>query len=254
MRRRAAPPTAACGRASDEWRAGRRTAPLPRVARGASAGARLADTGRGHGSACAQHAGLAARRRGCQSDPMIALALLLQAASPAAAPNQLPAPVSAQTPAGPPAQPPATMLVEPVAMLIATFDADGDARVGRAELAAGARRSFAAIDTAGSGAIGYIAFADWAERFLGDRHALPSPFEVDRDGDDRISAAELEAALGATFARLDRDRDGMLTRAELLTIRATAPNRLRPERERDRNRDAERQSGGQDGGQDGARR
>ncbi|WP_267394577.1 MULTISPECIES: EF-hand domain-containing protein [unclassified Sphingomonas] len=156
------------------------------------------------------------------------LALLLQAASPsqAAGPPGLP-------PAGP-GQPPATMVVEPIAMAIATFDADGDGRTSRAELEAGVRRSFAAIDTAHAGAIGYIAFADWAERWLGDRNALPSPFEIDADGDNRITLAELQANLAHTFDRLDRDHDGYVTRKELLTIRAMTNAADRPSRKKKR--------------------
>ncbi|MEH3158779.1 MAG: EF-hand domain-containing protein [Sphingomonas taxi] len=137
---------------------------------------------------------------------MILLPLLLQAAVPAA-----------------PGQPPATMVVEPVAMAIAAFDTDGDGRTSRAELEAGVARSFAAIDTARSGSLGYIAFADWAERWLGDRNALPSPFEVDTDGDNRITLAELQAAFARVFARLDADKDGSVTRKEVLTIRTMAP-------------------------------
>jgi Ca2+-binding EF-hand superfamily protein len=114
------------------------------------------------------------------------------------------------------------MAYEPAATLIATFDADGDARVTRAELDAGVRRSFGTIDTVKTGSLGFIAFADWAERFLGDRNALPSPFETDRDGDDRVSLAELQAKLTEFFNRYDRDKDGVVTRAELLTIRARA--------------------------------
>jgi Ca2+-binding EF-hand superfamily protein len=114
------------------------------------------------------------------------------------------------------------MAYEPAAMLIATFDADSDARVTRNELETGVRRSFAAFDFAAAGSLGFIAFADWAERFLGDRNALPSPFEIDRDGDDRISLAELQAKLTEFFNRYDRDKDGVVTRAELLTIRARA--------------------------------
>lgn len=114
------------------------------------------------------------------------------------------------------------MVVEPAAMLIATFDANADALVTRAELEAGVRRGFEAIDTGKAGTLGYIAFADWAERFLGDRNALPSPFETDSDGDNRISLPELHAKLGEFFTRYDRNKDGTLTRAELLTIRASA--------------------------------
>ena len=144
---------------------------------------------------------------------MIALLLALQAAT-----------------VPPPGQPPATMVVEPVAMMIAAFDADGDARVTKDELARGVRRSFEAIDTAKTGKLGYIAFADWAERYLGDRNALPSPFETDSDGDDRITLAEMQAKLALVFTRLDRDADGILTRAELLTIRRTAGGERAPDR------------------------
>ncbi|OWK32399.1 calcium-binding protein [Sphingomonas mucosissima] len=140
---------------------------------------------------------------------MLILSFLLQAA---------PIVVTAPQPGAP--QPPATMAYEPAAMLIATFDADGDARVTRAELEDGLAASFAAIDTARAETLGYIDFADWAERFLGDRNALPSPFEIDRDGDNRVSLRELQARFSEYFTRYDRDRDGMLTRAELLTIRA----------------------------------
>ncbi|WP_375287341.1 EF-hand domain-containing protein [Sphingomonas sp.] len=143
--------------------------------------------------------------------------------------------LQAAVPAGPPPQPPATLVVEPVAMAIAAFDADGDARVTRTELEAGVRRSFEAIDTARAGTLGYIAFADWAERYLGDRNALPSPFETDSDGDNRITLAELQAKMAETFTRLDRDKDGVVTRAECLTIRAMAPGR-RPDDERKRRR------------------
>ena len=141
-----------------------------------------------------------------------ALLLLLQAAPPAAA-----------VPPGP-GQPPATMMVEPVAMMIAACDADHDGRTTAAELHACVERSFAAIDTGHKGSLGYIEFADWAERWLGDRNALPSPFEVDADGDNRITLDELQVKMAQIFRRLDRDHDGAVTRAECLTIRATLPN------------------------------
>ncbi|MGU3316262.1 EF-hand domain-containing protein [Sphingomonas sp. M6A6_1c] len=150
------------------------------------------------------------------------LALLLQAAVPA-----LPVPAV-------PGQPPATFVVEPVGMTIAGFDSDGDGRTSRVELDAGVRRSFAAIDSGKAGTIGYIAFADWAERWLGDRNALPSPFEVDSDGDNRITLAELQATFARIFARLDVDKDGVVTRKELLTIRAMAGRTMGPPGKRKR--------------------
>lgn len=119
-------------------------------------------------------------------------------------------------------QTPATMVVEPVAMMIAAFDTDADGAVDRDELIAGVRRSFEAIDKAKAGQLRYIAFADWAERWLGDRNALPSPFEVDRNQDDQVSIDELQDHFSRLFARYDRNGDKRISRAELLTYR-TAP-------------------------------
>jgi len=110
-----------------------------------------------------------------------------------------------------------------VAMMIAACDTDGDGRTTAAELHACVERSFAAIDTGHKGSLGYIEFADWAERWLGDRNALPSPFEVDADGDNRITLAEIQVKMAQIFRRLDRDHDGVVTRAECLTIRASVP-------------------------------
>lgn len=150
---------------------------------------------------------------------MIALFLALAAA---ATPQQDGPPIVVKGPQ--PAQPqtPATMVVEPVAMMIATFDSNGDALVDRSEMLAGVRASFEAIDTAHTGKLRYIAFADWAERFLGDRNALPSPFEVDRDSDGQITLEELQDQFSRLFARYDKDGSKTISRAELLTYR-TAP-------------------------------
>ena len=160
--------------------------------------------------------------------PLLPLLLLLQ--TPPAPPPAIPG-------APPERLAPATIIAEPLALVIAAADADGDARTSRAELAAALARSFAAVAKGGRD-IGYIAFADWARRELGNPGALPSPFEVDRDGDNRITQAELQARFEVIFARLDADKDGLLTRAELLTIRASGSGGF----------------GGPEGGPDGRRR
>lgn len=147
---------------------------------------------------------------------MFSLALLLLAA-PLLQQDGPDVTVKAPLPAQP--QTPATLVAEPVALMIATFDADGDALVDRAELEAGVRRSFEAIDTARAGRLRYIAFSDWALRFLGDRHALPSPFETDRDDDDQITLDELQDQFSRLYARYDRDGSHTVSRAELLTYR-----------------------------------
>jgi hypothetical protein len=113
-------------------------------------------------------------------------------------------------------QTPATIVVEPAAMFAAACDADADALVTRAELSDCVARSFAA---SGSGAMRYLAYSDWALRWLGDRTALPAPYGVDRDGDNVITLSELQGQFAKLFSRWDRDHDGELTRAELLTFK-----------------------------------
>ncbi|RZF63053.1 EF-hand domain-containing protein [Sphingomonas populi] len=146
---------------------------------------------------------------------------------------QQPAPATG-TPA--PGQPLATIVAEPAAMMIAACDANGDAIVSRAELTACVAHSFASADTGHKGSIGYIDYGDWARTWLGDANALPSPFEVDSDGDNRITPAELQARFAAIFTRLDRDHDGNLTRAELLTIRSGVGSGDRPPGKRGKTR------------------
>lgn len=143
---------------------------------------------------------------------ILALALALAAAQDATPPG-----VAVRQPQ-PGAEPIPLMIAEPVAMAIAAFDRDGDAAVTRAEFTAGVAQSFALV-ARDQPAIGYIGFGDWADRWLGNRNALPSPFEVDQDGDNRISLPELQARFALFFDRFDRDRDGVLKRAELLTVR-----------------------------------
>jgi hypothetical protein len=137
-------------------------------------------------------------------------------------PVQLAAQGSPAIPNGSKEQPPATMVVEPVAMMIAACDTDNDGKTTRAELVQCVTKSFDAIDTGHKGSISYIDYSDWALKWLGDRNALPSPFTIDSDGDNRITLTELQAGLGTLFTRFDTDKDGAATRAELLTIRATA--------------------------------
>ncbi|MET4895707.1 EF-hand domain-containing protein [Sphingomonadaceae bacterium jetA1] len=173
---------------------------------------------------------------------MMGLALLLMQAATAQADQGANDTVTVVARPTPFAQTPATMVVEPVAMMIATLDADGDGKTSRAEMETGLKRSFDAIDTTHQGSIGYLQFADWAERWLGDRNALPSPFDVDRNNDNRITLAELQAHFSRLFSRFDRDHDGAISRPEALTIRTipvdangpTGPLAPKGERRRDR--------------------
>lgn len=57
---------------------------------------------------------------------------------------------------------------------------------------------------------------------MGDRNTVPSPFEVDRDGDNKVSFAELAERFDLLFKRFDADKNGVIERKELVTIRPQA--------------------------------
>ena len=94
----------------------------------------------------------------------------------------------------------------------------------RDELYSCLERSFTKSAGRADATLGYIGYADWQKLWLGDQGALPSPFEVDRNGDNRITLDEVQAQFAKLFARFDKDHDGAVTRAEALTVRATAAN------------------------------
>lgn len=161
---------------------------------------------------------------------MMVLLPLLALSLQGGAPQDTSPPIEVIAPGKANAQTPATLVVEPAAMFIAACDDDHDGRTTRGELDACVARTFATAEGAKGGSIGYLAYGDWALRWLGDRTALPSPYEIDRDGDDRITLGELQLQFSRLFSRYDRDGDRAVTRAEALTIRAIAADAKGPAR------------------------
>lgn len=137
---------------------------------------------------------------------------------------------------------PISEVAEPLGLAIAGFDADRDASTSRAEYEEALGRTFGAGDRDVSGDLGYLEYSRWAETWLGSQNALPGPFAIDSDGDTRVSREEFLAEFRRQFTRLDKNVDGAVSRAELLTVRNPAlqplwdrngrPIRARPERER----------------------
>ena len=141
--------------------------------------------------------------------------------------------VPAPPPGAPRPQPEATVVASPLALLVAGLDADNDGRTTRAEFDAGLKRAFDAV-AGGREDIGYIGYGDFTLRWMGSATALPGPYELDRDDDNRITRAELTAIYAERFRQLDADQDGTVTRAELLTVRTPQFDRrlLREDRRR----------------------
>lgn len=166
---------------------------------------------------------------------VLPLMLLVAAAQP---PRNLPLPprqdeatIAVRPGQAPPGSRPAplTETAEPVALAFAGFDADQDGQTSRTEVDAALARTFAAADANRDGGLGYIEYAAWATTWLGSATALPGPYAIDANGDDSLSRDEFSEAFRRVVARLDRNGDGVLVRAELLTVRNPVRERLRPE-------------------------
>jgi len=149
---------------------------------------------------------------------MLATALVLYPGGPAQA-RRDPLPYRPTTP---------TIFVLPVAMAIAGFDGDGDTRVTRAEFDAGVAREWRRADVNGDGNVGAIEHGSWAERTLGSQGALPGLLDLDADGDDRISRDEFVHFFAQRFLALDKDKDGVLSRSELISLRVDPGGSLPP--------------------------
>ena len=148
---------------------------------------------------------------------MLASLALLAASSPASAKKRPPLLLS---------QP--TISASPIALMIAGFDRDGDAVVTRTEYDAGVARSFANGDANADGRITLIELSAWSLKWLGHAGALPGQFDFDRDGDDAVSRAEYAAEFDRRLAGFDKDRDGNLFRAELISLTGQLPLPPRP--------------------------
>lgn len=127
--------------------------------------------------------------------------------------------------------PPPTIVATPLTVAIAGFDRDGDMIVSRAEFEGGVAQAFGHADADRDGRVSLIELAGWAEAALGNRGALPGPFDFDRDGNDSISREEFVGLFDARFASLDKNSDKALRRSELVSF-ATLPAGPRPDRRR----------------------
>jgi EF hand len=140
--------------------------------------------------------------------------------------------------------PAASRVVAPEALLFLDFDADHDRRIERAEVQRGIDAAWADLAKGGA-TIGQIALRDWLDRALGTDEFDFNPVFFDSNLDGRIDKAEFANGLNSRFTALDRDNDGVLTRAEL-SHRTLAPERGRAGGEGQR-------AGGSNGGQGAGR-
>ncbi|MFZ4602644.1 MAG: hypothetical protein ACOYM8_09315 [Caulobacterales bacterium] len=121
---------------------------------------------------------------------------------------------AAREPEAPVGRPPSAVL-SGAALILVSFDADGDYATSRVEFDAGAKRetdrTFGAAAT-----MSPIGFEAWAAKALGGPEMGPFRFAFDANVDGAITRAEFAKALDEMFKRFDKNGDGAVARAELV--------------------------------------
>ncbi|HET9230661.1 MAG TPA: hypothetical protein VFO00_05205 [Vitreimonas sp.] len=127
---------------------------------------------------------------------------------------------------------PVRALLSGDAMMLVSFDANGDLSVTAEEINAGLAREFARADTSGDGSLSPIEFQNWANAVLGGGPMGPYRLDFDRNVDNTITRAEFDTEIRARVDQYDENGDDVLTRGEFTRLIGTA--RPPPERQRPR--------------------
>ncbi len=126
---------------------------------------------------------------------------------------------------------PVRALLSGDAMMLVSFDANGDLSVSAEEISAGLAREFARADTSRDGALAPIEFQNWANAVLGGGPMGPYRLDFDRNVDNTITQAEFDAEIRARVDQYDENGDDVLTRGEFTRLVGAArppPDRQRP--------------------------
>lgn len=118
-------------------------------------------------------------------------------------------------PASGPREEPATQLVVPEALIFTEFDANKDRVITEAEFRAGLKSDWAQASK-GAASIGHIELREWLVGVLGSDAFDFGPVGFDTNYDATITKAEFTSALTQRFTNLDADKDGSLSRKELV--------------------------------------
>lgn len=127
---------------------------------------------------------------------------------------------------------PVRALLSGDAMMLVSFDTNGDLSITTEEINAGLAREFTRADTSGDGSLSPIEFQNWANNVLGGGPMGPYRLDFDRNVDNTITREEFEAEIRARVEQYDENGDDVLTRGEFTRLVGAA----RPPVERQRPR------------------
>lgn len=113
---------------------------------------------------------------------------------------------------------PIRALLSADAMMLVSFDSDGDLSVSAAEIDAGLSREFARADSNSDGRLTPIEFQSWSSLVLGGSQLGPFRLDFDRNVDNSITREEFGTEIRARVGQYDSDESGALARAEFVRL------------------------------------
>ena len=111
---------------------------------------------------------------------------------------------------------PTGYVARPISVLLVSMDDDHDKVITASELAAGIQREWQELTASGGDDVSPLRLGDWSEQTLGKRDSLPTHVAMDRDLNGQVTRSEFADQMKREFALLDKNRDGQLTRGELI--------------------------------------
>lgn len=113
---------------------------------------------------------------------------------------------------------PIRALLSADALMLVSFDTNGDLNVTREESEAGFAREWTRADADANGSLTPIEFSNWSNAVLGGAQIGPYRLDFDRNVDNVITREEFDNELRARFSQYDSDESGSLSRAEFVRL------------------------------------
>lgn len=113
---------------------------------------------------------------------------------------------------------PIRALLSADALMLVSFDTNGDLLVTREEAEAGFAREWTRADANGDGTLQPIEFNNWSNLVLGGAQIGPYRLDFDRNVDNAITREEFDTELRARFSQYDADENGSLSRTEFVRL------------------------------------
>ena len=107
-------------------------------------------------------------------------------------------------------------VAQPLALMFAGMDKNSDKQTSISELNVYTDTQWNALNLKNDSGLRSFAYQKWATENLGHSDAMPNFIGFDSDLSGYITKLEFETCLRRNFDLLDRDKNGLLNRAELL--------------------------------------